>query len=78
MNTKYFPTGKEVYEVAKSTFNTEDPTPEQINHVVTTLIPSAYLLAHHTLRGHGITFEVPDKDSANAQSHRPLNLLGAL
>lgn len=78
MNTTYFPKAKEVYEVAKNTFQTDNPTPEQIKHVVTAMIPSAYLLAHHTLRGHGITFEVPDKDTANAQSHRPLTLLGAL
>lgn len=71
MNTKYFPTGKEIYDTAKATFNVDVPTPEQIQHVVTALVPSAYLLAHHTLRGHGITFEVPKGDMANAQSHRP-------
>lgn len=71
MNTKYFPTGMAIYKTAKETFGVDKPTAEQIKYVTQQLIPSSYLLAHHTLRGHGITFNVPNRESSNAQAHRP-------
>ena len=57
--------------LAKETFGVDKPTAEQVKYVTQQLIPSSYLLAHHTLRGHGITFNVPNRESSNAQAHRP-------
>ena len=62
---------KKLLEVAKLTFDTDKPTAEQLKYVMTMYIPSMYLLAHHSVHGHPITFSIPNRDSSKAQSHRP-------
>ena len=67
-----------ILKIAKLTFNTDKPTAEQIKYVMTMQVPSLYLLAHHFVNGHPITFNVPNRDVSKAPNHRPLKLLGAL
>lgn len=62
---------KKLLEVAKLTFDTDRPTAEQLKYVMTMYVPSMYLLAHHSVHGHPITFSIPNRDSSKAQSHRP-------
>jgi len=61
----------ELTRVAKQTFKTNTVTMEQLKYVITMLTPSAYLLAHHTVKGHPFTFSIPNRDSSRAISHRP-------
>mgnify|MGYP006910543005 FL=1 len=63
--------GKELLEITKETFNTDKVTREQINEVLNRVNPSSYLLEHHTVKGHPITFNIPNHDMSNAQGHRP-------
>ena len=67
-----------ILKIAKLTFDTDKPTAEQIKYVMTMQVPSLYLLAHHSVKGHPITFNVPNRDMSKASGHRPLTLLGAL
>lgn len=62
---------KQLYKTAQQTFNVKNPSTAQLKYVMTMLVPSAYLLAHHTVHGHPITFIIPNRDQEKAQSHRP-------
>ncbi|AII26915.1 phage terminase, large subunit [Staphylococcus phage SaGU1] len=63
--------GKELIKIAQETFQTEKITREQIDHIINMLNPSTYMLKYHTLRGHPITFSIPNRDRSKAQAHRP-------
>ncbi|WVH13343.1 terminase large subunit [Staphylococcus phage LSA2302] len=63
--------GKELIKIAQETFQTEKITREQIDHIINMLNPSTYMLKYHTLRGHSITFSIPNRDRSKAQAHRP-------
>lgn len=65
------PSGAEITAMVKNTFGTNNPTPEQLRYVMTMLQPSSYILDKHEIRGHGLTFSIPGRDSSKAQSHRP-------
>ena len=62
---------EELVKYTKLTFNTDNPTTAQMKYVMTSLVPSMYLLEHHRIHGHPITFNVPNRDITKAQSHRP-------
>ena len=64
-------TNEELIKYAKLTFDTEHPTTAQLKYVMTLLVPSLYLLDHHKIHGHPITFNIPNRDMTKAQSHRP-------
>ncbi len=64
-------TNEELIKYAKLTFGTEHPTTAQLKYVMTMLVPSLYLLDHHRIHGHPITFNIPNRDMTKAQSHRP-------
>lgn len=70
-NKKVEYTGEYFLNVAKKTFNTDKPTAEQLKYVMTLMVPSTYLLSHHTVHNHPITFNIPGRDAEKAQSHRP-------
>ncbi|XWX31262.1 terminase large subunit [Staphylococcus phage PG-2021_19] len=63
--------GKELIKIAQETFQTEKITREQVDHIINMLNPSTYMLKYHTLRGHPITFSIPNRDRSKAQAHRP-------
>jgi len=63
--------GKLIANVALQTFGTTKPTKEQLAYVLTMLNPSSYLLKHHVIKGHPITFHVSGRNSAKANAHRP-------
>lgn len=63
--------GKTVLKIAQETFGTESINREQLDHIINMLNPSTYMLRYHTLRGHPITFSIPDRDRSKAQAHRP-------
>lgn len=71
------PDGKTLMKMAEQTFDTKNPTAEQLRHVMTMLVPSMYALQYYRVKGHPITFSIPNKDMTQAVSHRPLKL-GAL
>ncbi|UPI11805.1 hypothetical protein [Bacillus phage SBSphiJ7] len=63
--------GKMISNVAKQTFGRTDLTKEELVYVLTMLHPSSYLLKHHKVKNHPITFHISGQDSTKAQSHRP-------
>lgn len=63
--------GKRLAHIAKQTFGRTDLTKEELTYVLTMLNPSSYLLKHHTVKNHPITFHVSNQDSTRAQAHRP-------
>ena len=63
--------GKELLKITKETFKTDNPTKEQLDYVLTTSRPSSYILKHSKVKGHPLTFSIPNRDSTNAHSHRP-------
>lgn len=63
--------GETLQRMARATFETDKITPEQLRYVLTMSVPSAYLLAYHTVKGHPITFSIPNRDSSKAVAHRP-------
>lgn len=63
--------GKELLKITQETFQTEQVTKEQVDHIINMLNPSTYMLKYHTLRGHPITFSIPNRDRSKAQAHRP-------
>jgi len=63
--------GKLIANVAKQTFGRTDLTKEELAYVITMLNPSSYLLKHHKVKNHPITFHISGRDSAKYQSHRP-------
>jgi phage terminase large subunit GpA-like protein len=63
--------GKLIANVAKQTFGRERVTKEELTYLLTMLNPSSYLLKHHKVKGHPITFHVSGRDWNRAQAHRP-------
>jgi Phage terminase large subunit (GpA) len=63
--------GKMIANVAKQTFGREKVTKEELSYILTMLNPSSYLLKHHKVKNHPITFHVSGQDSTRAQAHRP-------
>ncbi|QIA28720.1 terminase large subunit [Phage f2b1] len=64
-------TGKHIANVAKQTFGRTDLTRDELAYLLTMLNPSSYLLKHHKVKNHPITFHVSGHDSTRAQGHRP-------
>lgn len=63
--------GKLVANVALQTFGRTDLTKEELVYVLTMLNCSSYLLKHHKVKNHPITFHVSNRDYLKMQSHRP-------
>lgn len=63
--------GVDIFKMAQDTFGTTEVTPEQLKYVMTMQVPSMYLLENHTVKGHKMTFNIPDRDQTKAQAHRP-------
>jgi len=63
--------GAQLAHIAKQTFGRTDLTKEELTYVITMLNPSSYLLRHHTVKNHPITFHISGHDSVRAQAHRP-------
>jgi len=63
--------GTMIANIARQTFGTTKPTKDQLAYVLTMLNPSSYLLKHHKVKNHPITFHVSGQDSTRAQAHRP-------
>ncbi|UPI12056.1 hypothetical protein [Bacillus phage SBSphiJ2] len=63
--------GKLITNVAKQTFGRTKLTKEELAYLITMLNPSSYLLKHHTVKNHPITFHVSGRDSVRAMGHRP-------
>lgn len=63
--------GKNLKELALKTFGTEKITQEQLDYLLTLTTPSLYMLKHNLIRGHNITFSIPNRDKSKAQAHRP-------
>ena len=55
----------------KHTFDKTTLTKEELGYVLTMLNPSSYLLRHHTVKNHPITFHISGRDSTKSQAHRP-------
>lgn len=63
--------GKLLANIAKQTFGKTNLTKEELVYVLTMMNCSSYLLKHHRVKNHPITFHVSDHDSTRAQAHRP-------
>ncbi|AMQ66579.1 terminase large subunit [Bacillus phage Shbh1] len=63
--------GKMIANIAKHTFGKTTLTKEELGYVLTMLNPSSYLLRHHTVKNHPITFHISGRDSTKSQAHRP-------
>lgn len=63
--------GRMIANVAKQTFGRTDLTRDELSYVLTMLNTSSYLLKHHRVKGHPITFHVSGHESNKAQAHRP-------
>lgn len=63
--------GAMVANVAKQTFGRTDLTKEELVYVLTMMNCSSYLLKHHKVKNHPITFHVSGRDVVRAQAHRP-------
>lgn len=63
--------GKRLAYIAERTFGRTDLTKEELAYVLTMLNPSSYLLKHHKVKNHPITFHISGQDSTKAFSHRP-------
>lgn len=62
---------KHIADLAKQTFGTDKITKDQLSYVLDQIKPSTYLLKHHTVRGHPITFVVSGRDQEKVLAHRP-------
>lgn len=65
------PTGKELLEMTKETFQTDNVTAEQLSYVMDMQRASSYALRNHTIRGRPMTFFVPGRNPEKEHSHRP-------
>lgn len=63
--------GKELKDLILSTYGTTNITQEQLDYILTMSSTSAYMLKHNLIRGHNITFSIPNRDKSKAQAHRP-------
>ena len=63
--------GELLANVAKQTFGRTDLTKEELVYVLSMMNCSSYLLKHHRVKGHPITFHISGRDSSKAQAHRP-------
>lgn len=63
--------GKMLANIAKHTFGRTDLSKEELAYVLTMMNTSSYLLKHHKVKNHPITFHVSGHDSTRAQAHRP-------
>lgn len=63
--------GTHIANMARQTFGTETPTKEQLSYLLDHMQPSTYLLKHHTVRNHPITFAISGRNQEKAQAHRP-------
>jgi len=63
--------GKKVANIAKQMFGRTNLTKEELAYVLTMLNPSSYLLKHHKVKNHPITFHISGRDSVRQQAHRP-------
>lgn len=63
--------GRQISHIAKNTFGKTSLTKEELNYLLTMLNPSSYLLKHHKVKGHPMTFHVSGQDTTKAQAHRP-------
>ncbi|MDN6750956.1 MAG: phage terminase large subunit family protein, partial [Staphylococcus equorum] len=63
--------GKELKDLIISTYGTTNITQEQLDYVLTMASTTAYMLKHNLIRGHNITFSIPNRNMAKAQAHRP-------
>ncbi|QEG04127.1 terminase large subunit [Bacillus phage BC-T25] len=63
--------GQMIANVAKQTFGRTDLSRDELAYVLTMLNTSSYLLKHHKVKGHPITFHVSGHESNKAQAHRP-------
>lgn len=63
--------GNMLANVAKQTFGRINLTKEELTYVLTMMNTSSYLLKHHKVKNHPITFHISGHDSTRAQGHRP-------
>lgn len=66
-----FPDGKTLIKIIKETFGTTDITKEQLNYIMAALTPSSYVLEHHTVKGHPVTFYIHNRNLEKVFAHRP-------
>lgn len=62
-------------EYIKSLYNlpadTDGFTPQQVNYALSMLSPINYALSYHSVKGHPMTFNIPNYDYSKASGHRP-------
>lgn len=64
--------GKQLLELGQQMFNTHEAlTLEQYDYILSMLDPVNYLLKNHKVKGHPMTFSIPDRDFTKLASHRP-------
>lgn len=64
--------GQQLLQLGHEMFGTaENLTPEQFDYLISMLSPVNYLLKNHTVKGHPMTFSIPDRDMTKLSSHRP-------
>ena len=63
--------GRQIAQMAKDMFGTDKITQEQLSYILDMQQPSTYLLRNHSIKGHPITFSIPNRDKEKSRAHRP-------
>ena len=52
-------------------YGDKEITVDRLDYALSMLDPVNYVLKHHTVKGHPLTFNIPDYNYAKAVGHRP-------
>ncbi|MBT9670596.1 hypothetical protein GPK34_00895 [Secundilactobacillus kimchicus] len=63
--------GKALVKLIKELYPDGNVTPERVDYVISMSNPINYLLRNHKVKGHPVTFDIPNYDYSRAVGHRP-------
>jgi len=62
--------GKQLANYVKSLYGGKEITPERLDYAISMLDPINYILKHHKVKGHPVTFDIPNYDASRSIGHR--------
>lgn len=62
--------GKQLKQYIHTLYGDQEITADRLDYAISMLDPINYILAHHSVKGHPVTFEVPNYDMSRAVGHR--------
>lgn len=63
--------GKQLLQFTQKLYNKPNVTWQDLQYAMLMLNPIAYICQHHTVKGHNVTFTVPNQDYSKSIGHRP-------